>query len=114
MVGVAVQNEPYISFFDRARRRLDDWRNDCYHFRPPVGPRGYAVFLAWDRLTGRVRNEPFEDVIDPFWGVLGGILGNVLKCKQNLRNITIFWGPAGVPEVSWDPLEASSGLLKAS
>ena len=68
MIGVAVQNEPYISFFDRARRRLEDWYNDRDHFRPPVGPRGYAVFLAWDRITGRVRNEPFEDVVDPLGG----------------------------------------------
>ena len=68
MVGVAVQNVPYISFFNRARTRVEDWRRDSYAGRPPVGPRGYAVFLGWDRLTGRVRPEPYEDTVDPLGG----------------------------------------------
>ena len=68
MVGVVVQNVPYINFYLRARSRVDDWRRDSYAGRPPVGPRGYAVFLAWDRLTGHLRPEPFEDTVDPLGG----------------------------------------------
>ena len=34
-----------------------------------------------------------------------------VTCK-NPTKVTIFGGPAGVPEASWDLLEASWGLLK--
>ena len=61
-LGNSFEVDYYVDFQNRARVRVEDFRRDSLAGSPPVNEGGFPVYAAWDRLTGRLRPEPFRDV----------------------------------------------------
>ena len=79
--------------------------------RPQDAPKSPQGAPRAPRVPPRTPPGPHKIVVFPLVFVGFHIFREMHK---NLRKITILGGPAGVPEASWDPFEASWGARKAS